>query len=282
VGVNKGISGIYITVGSQGNHIYRNTIAFHPEYGIYADIQEPYDGIADYTPCGIYHNTFSYNSLYENVRQGIFLKPGECFGETYYPNEQIVLPIITEAYLTTVSGTTCSDCFVEIFISDKTVVNSSTDNYGEGKTFVASGFADASGNFTIAVDGLLELDQIITATTTDSVGNTSEFARNVQVVEPPATATPTPTATNTPTATPTATSTATNTPTATATATNTPTATATSTSTATATATATARNTATATATPTATNTSTATATPTATPFVPDYFVYLPITLKSP
>lgn len=274
--VNKGISGVYITAGSEGNQIYRNIIAHHPEYGIYANIQEPYAEIAGYITCDIYHNTFSRNSIYANASRGIRLKSGDCFGTTYYPNEQIAIPVITGAYTTNVSGTTCPNCTIEIFISDKTVVDSpDNDNNGEGKTFIASGAADASGNFSIAVTGL-SLDQIITATTTDAVGNTSEFARNVQVVAPPATDTPTPT--NTSTATATATATATNTPTATATATNTPTATAT----ATATNTPTATNTLTPTATATATNTPTATATPTATPFVPDHFTYLPITSKSP
>jgi hypothetical protein len=86
---------------------------------------------------------------------------------------------------------------------------------------------------------------------------------------PPATATPTATATGTATATPTSTATSTATATATATATDTATATATSTATATATptatATSTATDTATATSTATATDTATATATDTAT-----------------
>ena len=239
-GLNLGISGVFITAGSQENQIYTNIIAHHPEYGIYADIQEPYAGIAGYTPCAIIHNTFSRNSIYENVSRGIRLKTGECFGETYYPNEQIPFPIITQAYRTNISGTACPNCLVEMFIADKIVVNNPTDNNGEGKTFIASGTADSAGNFSIAINGP-NVGQIVTATATDMVGNTSEFARNVILVEPPVTPTNTPTAT----------------------ATNTPTATATATMTA------------------TATNTPTATATATATPFVPDYFIYLPAVLKN-
>jgi hypothetical protein len=187
----KGISGVYITAGSQGNQIYTNIIAHHPEYGIYVNIEEPYDDIADHTPCAIKQNTFSRNSIYNNASQGIRLRSGTCFGTTYYPNEQIAIPIITQAYPTVVSGTACGGCIVEIFRADKSVVNNPAgDNNGEGKTFIASGTANNAGNFSIAVSGV-NIGHILTATSTSASGNTSEFARNVQVVAAPSpTATP--------------------------------------------------------------------------------------------
>ncbi len=256
----KGLSGVYMTAGSQGNSVTHNIIAYHPEYGIYLDAEK---GYLSYGTCETYFNTFSQNSLYDNVAQGIRLRSGTCDdGLTYYPNQQILPPQITSATTLQVAGTTCAGCLVEVFLSDKTVETGPSDNSGEGKIFLGEGTAGGSGSFAIPISGVA-VGAIVTAHTTDAAGNTSEFARNVAVVDSPHTATPTTTPSSTPTNT------------ATATATNTPTATVTNTPTTTATATATPTSTATVTATATVTSTPTATATGTAVPA--DYFIYLPI-----
>ncbi len=258
---DKGLSGVYMTAGSQGNVVAHNIIAYHPEYGIYLDAVK---GYLSYGTCQTYHNTFSQNSLYDNAAQGIRLRAGVCDdGLTYYPNEGIAIPQITAATTSQVTGNTCAGCLVELFLSDKTVVDSPSDNFGEGKLYLAQATANGSGNFVIPITGVAA-GAIVTAHTTDGAGNTSEFARNVKVLASvPATNTPTATTTSTATNTPTATSTST--------ATNTPTATSTSTATNTPTAT----STSTATSTPTATSTSTAT--PTSTAVTLDYFIFLPL-----
>ncbi|MCL4814933.1 MAG: hypothetical protein KJ061_20815, partial [Vicinamibacteraceae bacterium] len=218
-GNGYGLSGVYMTGGSQGNSVTGNIIAYHPEYGIYLDADK---GYLSYGTCEPYYNTFSQNSLFDNAAKGIRLKSGICDDDLNDPNG---------------------------------------DNYGEGKTYLAQGTANSSGNFTIAVSGVVVGD-ILTAHTTDSAGNTSEFARNVAVTAPPTptnTHTPTPTSTHTPT--PTNTPTNTPTPTPTDTPTNTPTPTPTNTATPTASNTPTPTNT----ATPTPTNTLTPTITPTPT-----------------
>src|SRR5690606_5805851 len=122
--------------------------------------------------------------------KGIRLKADICDdGIEYFPNQGIASPVFTTAYPTSVTGTTCPNCLVQVFIADKLVVNNPTgDNYGEGKTFLAEGFADSSGQFTIPLSNIA-LDTILTAHTTDGLGNSSEFARNVAVVAPPATPT---------------------------------------------------------------------------------------------
>ncbi|MCL4267295.1 MAG: hypothetical protein KJ069_29225 [Anaerolineae bacterium] len=265
-GNGYGLSGVYMTAGSQGNSVTHNIIAYHPEYGIYLNADK---GYLPYGTCEPYYNTFSQNSLYDNAAKGIRLKSGICDDDLeYFPNEGIQAPQITAATPTQVTGVTCNGCQVELFLADKTVVNDPNgDNYGEGKTYLAQGTANGSGNFTIAVSGVVVGD-ILTAHTTDSAGNSSEFARNVAVTAPPtptSTHTPTPTSTHTPTLTPTPTNTPT--PTPTNTSTNTPTPTPTNTATPTATHTPTPTNTATPTPTitPTPTNTLTPTITPTPT-----------------
>lgn len=287
-GSGYGLSGVYMTGGSQGNSVTHNIIAYHPEYGIYLDADK---GYLSYGTCEPYYNTFSQNSLFDNAAKGIRLKSGVCDdGLEYFPNEGIQAPQIAAATTTQVTGQTCNDCQVELFLADKTVVNDPDgDNYGEGKTYLAQGTADSSGNFTIAVSGVVVGD-ILTAHTTDSAGNTSEFARNVAVTAPPTptnTPTPTPTNTHTPTLTPTPTNTSTPTPTNTPTNTPTltPTITPTPTNTLTPTITPTPTNTLTPTITPTPTTTHTPTptgtvpVTPTSTPWPIEWthFTYLPM-----
>lgn len=202
-GGSNGLSGVYITAGSQSNQITHNIIAYHPEYGIYLDANR---GYLSYGTCEAYYNTFSQNSLYDNAANGIRLKSGVCDdGIEYFPNEGIAIPIITTALPSRATGTTCPNCRVQIFVADKLQANNpGGDNYGEGKIFLAQGYANGNGAFTIPLSGVA-IGAILTAHTTDSVGNSSEFARNVEVVAPTPTATPTPTHTATPTPTPTAT-----------------------------------------------------------------------------
>ncbi|HUM68192.1 MAG TPA: right-handed parallel beta-helix repeat-containing protein, partial [Chloroflexota bacterium] len=156
-----GLSGVYMTGGSQGNSIIHNIIAYHPEYGIYLDADK---GYLSYGTCETYYNTFSQNSLFDNEGIGIRLKSGFCDdGLEYFPNDGIQPPQITLATTIQVTGQTCADCQVELFLADKTVVNNpGGDNFGEGKTYLTQGLANSSGDFTIAVNGVVVGD-ILTA-----------------------------------------------------------------------------------------------------------------------
>lgn len=210
--VLEGLSGISLLGGSKQNFILHNIVAHHPEHGVLLRTEKGYlpDG-----SCTTYYNTISENSIFDNGLLGIHLQAGMCDGDTYVPNEGIPAPVISIATTSLVTGTACPNCVVELFIADKDVVdNPAGDNYGEGKVFIASGTADANGDFSIPVAGFSAGD-IATGTSTDPSGNTSEFARNVivsQAVETPTPPTPTETSTPTgtvtsepPTATPTAT-----------------------------------------------------------------------------
>ncbi|MCL4267296.1 MAG: CSLREA domain-containing protein [Anaerolineae bacterium] len=182
-GNGYGLSGVYMTGGSQGNSVTHNIIAYHPEYGILLDTNQ---GYLPYGTCETGYNSFSRNSLFNNGLRGIRLQPGECGdnGE-HYPNEGIDAPQITAATTVQVIGETCDSCLVQVFLTDKTVLNDPDgDNWGEGQRYLAQGAANGSGHFAIYVTAVSTGD-ILTAHATDDNGNTSEFARNVQAVYAP-------------------------------------------------------------------------------------------------
>jgi CSLREA domain-containing protein len=123
-------------------------------------------------------NIITQNSIFNNVGLGIDLAPVGQVNDNdpgdadTGPNEQQNFPVINSATTSTVSGTACLTCTVEIFIAD-----SGANAYGEGKTFVGSGSVASDGTFTILVSGPAEGDYV-TATAIDAVGNTSEFSLN--------------------------------------------------------------------------------------------------------
>ena len=82
----------------------------------------------------------------------------------------------------TVSGSACGGCTVEAFLADGPV-----GAYGQGRTFLGSTVAAANGHFDVT--GLaIAPGAIVTATATDTTGNTSEFSANVErgdVAPPP-------------------------------------------------------------------------------------------------
>lgn len=125
-------------------------------------------------------NRITRNSFYSNGGLGIDLQPDGVNpndpGDTDTgPNEARNFPVLTNATTSSVTGTACAGCTVEIFVAD---VNSAA--HGEGKTFVGSGTANGSGAFTISISGVSN-GNYLTATATDPDGNTSEFSRNIPV-----------------------------------------------------------------------------------------------------
>jgi CSLREA domain-containing protein len=123
-------------------------------------------------------NTITRNSIFANAGLGIDLQPlGQVnpndSGDTDAgANEQLNFPELQIATPVTVSGTACAGCTVEIFVAD-----GGQNANGEGKTFVGSAVARTDGSFSVAVSGVAGGD-IVTATATDALGNTSEFSAN--------------------------------------------------------------------------------------------------------
>lgn len=187
-------NGITIMGGAQRNKIHNNLIANHPGDGIVLkNTSDAANGHFGET----YYNTISQNSLYNNGNpsvsssgaiDGIWHKPYYVNNTWTYPNQGLPAPTLSSVTASSVSGTSrtrsnqaCAGCTIEVFISDKTTLNdSSGDNAGEGKTFVGSGVTNTSGGFSFSISGAAP-GQLLTATATDTLGNTSQFSANVAI-----------------------------------------------------------------------------------------------------
>jgi hypothetical protein len=108
-------------------------------------------------------NTVTQNSIHFNGEQGIDNVNG---GNLELPPPVIVTVTIDLISGSTVTGTACSSCTVEVF----------TDDDDEGRIYWGSTTADALGDFTFV--GNLR-GAYVTATATDAAGNTSEFSSPV-------------------------------------------------------------------------------------------------------
>jgi CSLREA domain-containing protein len=176
-----------------------------------------------YLPAG--GNHISQNSIFNNHNAftdalGIDLNPGNppgtppglgndgqrigCMtkGNPIDPNNCIQAPVINLiAEGGIVGGTTCALCTVEVFMADPNPhdqpLTVAAIQHGEGKTYLASGTADSSGNYQVHLPcGLAAGD--LTATSTNKVKDTSEFSENHPFLGTGVCATATSTASNTP------------------------------------------------------------------------------------
>jgi PKD repeat protein len=130
--------------------------------------------------------TITTNSIYGNSNLEIDLRPGvgvtpNDFGDTDNgANGYLNFPAIGLASESRVDGSACGGCVVEVFKAD-----GGEGEYGEGRTYVGTAAADSSGQFSVSVSGL-SVGDYVTATATDSGGNTSEFSLNARVLASPA------------------------------------------------------------------------------------------------
>jgi CSLREA domain-containing protein len=174
----NGLFGVLVSTSATGNTIGPgNTIANNP-IGVW--IRDPNtDG-----------NRITRNSIYSNTGLGIDLDPNAQVNindpgdSDTGPNEQLNFPVITSAQATSVTGTACPGCTVELFVADSngpgTAGGPGAGAYGEGRTYLTATTASGGGQFTTAISGVSN-GQWVTATATDSAGNTSEFSENVKV-----------------------------------------------------------------------------------------------------
>jgi hypothetical protein len=222
VGMNVGpentISGNGNGPGDAGVEIDRNTST---------DIWEATDEIND-ALCGgagvcdivlpAHNNTVTENSIFNNAGLGIDLDGDLDYEGTdgaddesevgcvadgkapFEPNDCIPYPTITIiAAGDKVGGTACAECTIELYLADADPDDQTgplNRQHGEGQTFLLSGVADETGVFSIVLPcGLSAGD--VTATATDKLKNTSEFAANAPFLGSRSCATATPTVTNT-------------------------------------------------------------------------------------
>lgn len=182
----NGLDGIRIAEGPKYNTIggseqNANIIAFNGANGV--QIMNEQDDF----------NTISYNSIHSNTALGIEIFPpgpnqNDAGDIDSGPNQGMNYPVITLAEYTvwenylTINGTLDTQlpqfCKVELFKSENDV-----SGYGEGKTYIGYANVDATGNWYYQGFGGAITGDKITATATDSSGNTSEFSLNYMVTE---------------------------------------------------------------------------------------------------
>ncbi|HNS51843.1 MAG TPA: right-handed parallel beta-helix repeat-containing protein [Anaerolineae bacterium] len=141
---NGGASGVL--VGAEHNVIQGNLLAYSTSSGVQI---ETYD-----------YNTVRRNSIHASAGKGIELTNGG--------NQDLPAPVILIITETAISGTACPGCSVEVF----------SDDDEEGRTYEGTTVADAVGHFTFDKGSPLA-GPFVTATATDSEGNTSEFSAPV-------------------------------------------------------------------------------------------------------
>lgn len=133
------------------------------------------------------YNTFSENSIYNNAGLGIDLfpqgpTPNDAGDADTGPNDLMNYPDISTIVNIPSTGdwvvsgnldhSSPAGSRIELFLAD---LNGGGYGQGQGKTFLGSCQADASGNFSDTVTGINSNDKIV-ATATDMNGNTSEFS----------------------------------------------------------------------------------------------------------
>jgi hypothetical protein len=162
--IPNGQHGVFIGDGAQSNTIggtaagKGNTIAFNNQAGV---------GVDGPDTSG---NTIRGNFIHSNGDKGIESHMGG--------NEALPPPLITG--FGSVMGTACLACVIDIY----------SDDEDEGRVYEGSTTANDDGNWTFS--GTPEGPNV-TATATDSDGNTSEFSEPLAVPEPTPSPTPSPT-----------------------------------------------------------------------------------------
>jgi hypothetical protein len=136
--------------GAEHNIIQGNVIA-HTAFSL---SEQDHDGVGVLVDSYSY-NTIRRNSIYGNAGKGIETVNGG--------NEILSPPVITTVSETSVSGTACPDCTVELF----------SDDEDEGRMYEGTALADGSGDWTWTGS---PNGPNVTATATDAAGNTSEFS----------------------------------------------------------------------------------------------------------
>jgi len=193
---NNRTGGIFVRdIGTNGNHLYSNRIGVsldgsaipNSAPGVRVDLQAEHTVVGpdniiasnlsgiEITGTGTLYNTITRNSIYGNTIGGIELGSEEskvsAQGTVDGPNQDLHPPLLSKATTTQITGSACLTCTVELFQADA---------YGQGKRFLGMGTVDAHGSFIVHTQGLVPGDAV-TATETDALGNTSEFASAISI-----------------------------------------------------------------------------------------------------
>jgi parallel beta-helix repeat protein len=142
---NNGVHGIYLANGASGNQVKGNTVAGNQGNGIRANGED------------VTKNTWSENLVFGNIAGGIQVTSGAQGG--------IKPPTITGRQGNQVSGKAMPGARVELF----------SDTGAQGRHFEGHTTAGGDGAFILTITGHAPN---LSATTTDSNGNSSAFSEN--------------------------------------------------------------------------------------------------------
>ena len=209
--VNSGMAGVWIDKGVHDSLIARNRIgvmangvaAPNVQFGIrleavtrisIADNEIAFNGRgiqlfsnttnpANAVPSPSNGNHFSRNLIHDNGGAlGIDLLPMSTVNDATHGNvnvnDDIRIPVLSQAVAGAVHVQTCADCIVELFVATPLT------NFGGSSAFVGTATADATGNVQISFSTNTAVRKF-TATATNSNGSTSEFARNISIPSAP-------------------------------------------------------------------------------------------------
>lgn len=204
--VSKGSYGIHILSGSDDNLIERNNIAFNGQYGVYLSSETSYSVDEDGNPvgggedasarCANQRNRITQNSFYgNNDYNAIRLKEqsdGLCpLMQSFGMQPPTFVSANSNTLMATVNATQkikdgngvyqtvpCAGCTIEVYLNHTEVVNAEAGYGVQGKTFLASGVTDSSGEAIIFFNNLSS-DAILVALTIGPYGNTSQFSNKV-------------------------------------------------------------------------------------------------------
>ncbi len=178
------IVGIRIEAGSFGDVVSNNIIS-NNDNGLQIVPTGASPPNANSSPTNF--NTISQNSIYNNgvggvTALGIDLAPlgqvNTAGNADPAVNESMLAPTLSSPKAAAVDASTCANCTVELFISDR-----AAGLFGSGRTFLTSGVADGSGFVRLFVPAIAQ-GQSVTATATNLNGSSSEFSRNVAIPVP--------------------------------------------------------------------------------------------------
>lgn len=163
--------GIYLT--GESDTIEHNVIAHNGGPGIYVN---DFRGDANNYPDELTReNRISKNSFYDNDGLAIDIEPYGVNNNDPGDNDSGVhnllnFPDDLVVTGTTVTGTACAGCEVELYVADP-----GPDSHGEGRQYVATAIADGSGDFALT-NAVLDSEAVFTMLAIDPADNTSEFS----------------------------------------------------------------------------------------------------------
>jgi hypothetical protein len=171
--------GVSFVLGASNNIAVGNLIAFNHGSGV----------VVTHDSNG---NTVSRNLILHSGRLGIDLgsdgvTPNDPGDGDAGPNNLQNYPVLTSALVTpgrlVVQGTIDSpdpaSIVIELFANPVPNPGPDSSGYGEGAVYLGSVQPNPRGMFTAALPSVV-VGTLITATATDAVGNTSEFAQNIE------------------------------------------------------------------------------------------------------